>query len=92
MGDPNDDMHRGKWWEIFGDPQLNALEEQIDINNQTLALEPKRSFAARARRSAWRAPNLYPTLSGGGSVGGAGTSGTVGAFANSAGAQTYAVI
>ena len=36
-GTPLDDMHRGRWWEIFNDQQLNALEEQMDVNNQTLA-------------------------------------------------------
>jgi hypothetical protein len=25
------DHLRGKWWEIFSEPQLNSLEEQIDI-------------------------------------------------------------
>jgi NodT family efflux transporter outer membrane factor (OMF) lipoprotein len=27
----------GKWWEMFNDPALNALIEQIDISNQNLA-------------------------------------------------------
>ncbi|WP_031431753.1 efflux transporter outer membrane subunit [Methylomicrobium agile] len=34
---PKDDRLPGKWWEMFGDPQLNALEEQVVDNNQTLA-------------------------------------------------------
>src|SRR3954452_11128051 len=34
---PKDDALRGKWWEAFGDPQLNALEEQVAVSNQTLA-------------------------------------------------------
>lgn len=33
---PSDAMLRGKWWEIFGDPELNALEEQVNINNQNV--------------------------------------------------------
>src|SRR5690349_14648969 len=37
QGEPRDDMHGGKWWEVFGDPALNALEEQIDVSNQSLA-------------------------------------------------------
>jgi len=28
----------GKWWEMFGDAQLNALVGQVDISNQNLAL------------------------------------------------------
>jgi hypothetical protein len=27
---------RGKWWEIFGDSQLNTLEEELTISNQDL--------------------------------------------------------
>lgn len=33
---PGDQLSRGKWWEIYGDPQLNSFEEQISISNQTL--------------------------------------------------------
>jgi outer membrane protein TolC len=28
---PQDSALHGKWWEIFGDPELNALEEQVNI-------------------------------------------------------------
>ena len=34
---PRDDIERGNWWEIFGDAQLSALIEKIDVSNQTLA-------------------------------------------------------
>jgi NodT family efflux transporter outer membrane factor (OMF) lipoprotein len=34
---PQDTAIRGKWWELFGDPQLNALEEQVNGANQTVA-------------------------------------------------------
>src|SRR5690242_21700936 len=27
---------RGNWWEIYQDPDLNSLEEQLNINNQTI--------------------------------------------------------
>ena len=30
---PNDGALKGKWWEIYGDPQLNALEEQVSISS-----------------------------------------------------------
>ena len=33
---PNDAVPRGKWWEIYNDPQLNALEEQVSISNQNV--------------------------------------------------------
>ncbi|HWC58721.1 MAG TPA: hypothetical protein VHC44_03435, partial [Verrucomicrobiae bacterium] len=35
--EPNDTALRGKWWEMFNDPQLSALEEQVNITNQTVA-------------------------------------------------------
>src|SRR5262249_39763693 len=33
---PQEEISRGKWWELFGDPQLNALEERVNVSNQTL--------------------------------------------------------
>ena len=33
---PADTLPRGKWWEAFGDPQLNALAERIDGANQSI--------------------------------------------------------
>ena len=35
---PGDQTPRGNWWEIYADPQLNALEAQIDSANQTLKI------------------------------------------------------
>ena len=34
---PRDDLLQGKWWEIFNDTQLNKLEEQVIIGNQSIA-------------------------------------------------------
>lgn len=36
MATPSDQLLKGNWWEIFGDPQLNRLEEMININNQNV--------------------------------------------------------
>ena len=48
---PSDANLKGKWWEIFGDPQLNGLEEMISVNNQTVkqAEAQFRSATALAR-------------------------------------------
>ncbi|HWP76588.1 MAG TPA: RND transporter, partial [Methylomirabilota bacterium] len=35
---PRDGLARGPWWEIFADPQLNALEARVSISNQNLAV------------------------------------------------------
>lgn len=61
VGQPRDEVTRGKWWEIFGDPDLNALEEQIDVNSQTIAQAEANYRGARAAVRVARA-GLFPTL------------------------------
>src|SRR5580698_8765621 len=36
VAQPQDAMLHGKWWEIYNDPELNALEERLNINNQNI--------------------------------------------------------
>ncbi len=38
VAQPNDDTLRGPWWEMFNEPDLNALESQVDVSNQTIAV------------------------------------------------------
>jgi len=64
---PSDGLLRGKWWEIYQDPQLNQLEERIETNNQTLRQALETYLAARDQITAARAA-LYPTLSAGPSI------------------------
>ncbi len=45
---PRDQVPRGKWWEIYGDPVLNNLEEQATAANQDLAAAFARVTQARA--------------------------------------------
>src|ERR1700734_2711536 len=45
---PNDTQLKGDWWTLFNDPQLNALEAQIDSANQTLKQSEANFRAARA--------------------------------------------
>ena len=61
---PNDQIARGKWWEIFGDPQLNALEEQVNVSNQSLKAALAQFEQARALVRFNRA-DYYPTVTGG---------------------------
>ncbi|HEY9125472.1 MAG TPA: efflux transporter outer membrane subunit, partial [Acidobacteriaceae bacterium] len=61
---PSDGMLKGKWWEIFNDPQLNALEERIAAVNQGLHEAYENYLAAREQVKVARAA-LYPTLSAG---------------------------
>jgi NodT family efflux transporter outer membrane factor (OMF) lipoprotein len=59
---PQDAMLRGKWWEIYQEPELNSLEEKLNISNQNIARAFEDFMAARAQvrqaRSAY-----YPTVS-----------------------------
>ncbi len=64
---PSDGMLKGKWWEIYQDPQLNQLEERIDTTNVQLRRQMELYLAAEAQVRAARA-NLYPTLSAGPSI------------------------
>ncbi len=58
---PQDVNMKGKWWEIFHEPELNALEEQLDINNQNIAQYFQNFIAARTLVREARS-QLYPTL------------------------------
>jgi len=60
---PSDGMLRGKWWEIYQDPQLNQLEERVAANNQSLRQALETYLAARDLVTSARA-GLFPTLSG----------------------------
>jgi len=48
VAEPSDAMLRGNWWEIFNDPELNALEEQLNIDNQNIKQFFENFMAARA--------------------------------------------
>ena len=64
---PSDGLLRGKWWEIYQDPQLNQLEERIAANNPTLRQALETYLAAHdqvtlpAPRSIPRSPPGLPS-------------------------------
>lgn len=61
VAQPNDDVIHGKWWEVFNDPELNALEDQVNVSNQNIAGATANFFAARAVVREARA-QYYPTV------------------------------
>src|ERR1035441_3639484 len=61
---PSDGMLRGKWWEIYNDPQLNKLEERIATYNQGLRSAYETYLAARDQVAVARS-TFYPRLSAG---------------------------
>ncbi len=58
---PSDQNLGGNWWEIFQDPQLNALEQQINVSNQNLKAAVAQYQEARAALRYARA-DYYPTV------------------------------
>jgi len=58
---PNDAVIRGKWWEMFNDPQLNSLEEQLHTANQNIAIADANFRAARALVKESRS-QYFPTV------------------------------
>ena len=64
---PSDALAKGKWWEIYGDSQLNSLEEQVSVSNQSLRAAQAQFAQARAAVQVARAA-YYPTVSGSGSA------------------------
>lgn len=58
---PNDEALRGKWWQVYKDPRLDALEEQVSISNQNVLSADAQFRAAKAAVRVARA-GLFPTV------------------------------
>jgi NodT family efflux transporter outer membrane factor (OMF) lipoprotein len=58
---PQDAALKGRWWEMFGEPELDALEARLDINNQNIVRYFQNFMAARAQVGQARA-GLFPTV------------------------------
>jgi NodT family efflux transporter outer membrane factor (OMF) lipoprotein len=61
---PNDQNLGGEWWKIFQDPQLDALELQVNVSNQNLKAAEAQFRQARAALRYNRA-DYYPTVTAG---------------------------
>jgi NodT family efflux transporter outer membrane factor (OMF) lipoprotein len=61
IAQPRDEKLAGNWWEIFGDPQLNTLEQQVNVSNQNLKAAAAQYQQALALLRYNRA-NYYPTV------------------------------
>ncbi len=62
VAEPRDQASRGHWWEIFGIPELNALEQRVMVSNQNLRAAEASYRQAQAAVQATRA-SYFPTLS-----------------------------
>ena len=64
VASPQEAMLRGNWWEVFNEPELNALEDQLNINNQNIKISFENYMAARAVISEARS-QFWPTITAG---------------------------
>ena len=65
--EPRDAIERGRWWEMFGDRELDALAARVDISNQNIRLAEANYRQAQALTEQARA-GLFPVVGAGGSV------------------------
>ena len=63
IAQPRDSEYRGPWWEVFGDPQLNQLVQQVEVSNQDVRAAEARLRQAEALVEQSRA-GFFPTLTG----------------------------
>ncbi len=61
VAQPKDEVLHGQWWQLFNDPQLDALEQQVNVSNQNIAAAFASFLQARALVKEARA-QYYPTL------------------------------
>jgi multidrug efflux system outer membrane protein len=61
QAEPRDEVPRGAWWSVFGDPELNRLEEEAMASYPGLQIALSRVAQARAGLTGSRA-DLYPRL------------------------------
>ena len=91
VAQPADAKLRGKWWEIFDDPELNALEEQLNINNQNIKEYYENYMEARAIVREARS-QYFPTLTAVPAITHSRTSANLGTTAVNTGTGTTATV
>ena len=64
---PGDAFEKGKWWEVYRDPALNTLEEQVSISNQNVLQADAQYRQATAEVRTSRTA-LFPTVTGGATI------------------------
>jgi NodT family efflux transporter outer membrane factor (OMF) lipoprotein len=77
VAQPRDAVLRGKWWEIYNEPELNALEDQLNLDNQNIRQAFENFMEARTLVRQARS-QYFPTVSVGGSYTRSQTSSNVG--------------
>jgi NodT family efflux transporter outer membrane factor (OMF) lipoprotein len=67
VAQPGDHVSRGKWWTVYNDPLLNALQDVLTTSNQDLVVAQSRYLQARALVASTRS-GYMPTVTAGASV------------------------
>ena len=68
VASPQAAMIRGNWWEVYNEPELNTLENQLNIDNQNIKVSfenymAARSLIAQARSQYWPQITASPAWS-----------------------------
>jgi NodT family efflux transporter outer membrane factor (OMF) lipoprotein len=64
---PGEQLPRGKWWETYGDPVLNALEDRVEVSSNTLQIAEAQYRQAQAAATIAGAA-LFPAITADGSA------------------------
>jgi NodT family efflux transporter outer membrane factor (OMF) lipoprotein len=83
---PRDAASRGNWWEAFGDPRLNDLENKLNASNQNVAAAAAAVIEARAVIRESRS-QFFPTATGGAGI----TNQHLSTFGPKAASATYSI-
>ena len=89
--EPQDTKPRGNWWDLYGDPDLDALMRQVQVSNQNVLLAAAKYDQALALLGTARSgyfPTITADVSSTRSQSGGGGSGTASASAAAAGKST----
>jgi len=86
---PGDAYSKGRWWELYNDAALNALEEQVSVSNQNVLQAEAQYRQAKAAVSVARAA-LFPTVTTAPAItaGGSGSGAAAGSSSGASGART----
>ena len=86
---PGDAYSKGRWWEVYNDPALNALEERVAVSNQNVLQVEAQYRQAKAAVGVARAA-LFPTVSTGPAItaSGGGAGATTGSTSVTSGNRT----
>jgi NodT family efflux transporter outer membrane factor (OMF) lipoprotein len=65
--EPGEQLPRGKWWEAYGDPLLNGLQDRIEVSSNTLQVAEAQYRQAQAAATIAHAA-LFPSVTADGSA------------------------